>query len=285
MFLPALSRGRKAAIAVLLGTLLATLAVSAPAAMAAPKNDNLARAKSLRIGQTLKGTIKGATKQAGEPRHANSLATHSVWYRIRVSRKTTVAVNTCRTTFDTVLAIYTGRRPRGLRVVEFNNDGCGRTGGGSRVTFTARAGKTYRIAVAGFLDQGTFRIAAFRLTVPANDDFVDAVDVPVGQAVAGTTGNATRELGEPSHQFNGSHTVWFRLSVTAPTTVEVAACDAGGLTVYTGSAVGSVTRVAPTLDDGCREQFAAQPGVTYRIVVEDGGSGSPYRFSTRAVTP
>lgn len=40
MFLPALPRGRTAAVAFLLGTLLATLAVSAPAAMAAPKNDS-----------------------------------------------------------------------------------------------------------------------------------------------------------------------------------------------------------------------------------------------------
>jgi hypothetical protein len=266
----------------------ATLAVAlllTPAAFAAPANDNFANAKVLRLGKNVKGNVNGAGKQSGEPRHANSLATHSVWYRLRVKQAMTVAVNTCKASFDTVLAAYSGSSLRTLKVVQFNNDGCN-NGGGSRLTFRARKGVTYRIAVVGFVDKGTFRVGAFKLSVPPNDYFADAVPVNVGDSVSGTTVDATRELGEPRHRFNRAHTVWFTLSVTAPTIVEVGAgCEADGVTVYTGGSLTSLTPVSPTTDVTCGVQFTAQPGVTYRIVVEDGGLGRAYRLTTAAVTP
>ena len=117
-----------------------------------------------------------------------------------------------------MLAVYTGRSLGRLRKVEFNNNGCGKR---SRVTFTARPGRTYRIAVAGFAAGGAFRRSASRIRVPPNDDFADAPAMTLGEAFSGSTRNATRELGEPRHEFNGSRTVWFRLTVTAPTAVEV----------------------------------------------------------------
>ena len=190
-----LARHRGAAVSVTAAALSATLLFVVPAAFAAPANDNFANAKPLRLGKNVTGNINGATKQSGEPRHAKSLATHSVWYRLRVKRKMTVAVNTCNTSSDTVIAVYAGRSLHGLKVVQYNNDGCNRTAGGSRVTFQARRGVTYRVAVAGFADKGTFRIGAFKLSVLANDYFADAVEVTVGESVSGNTVNATRESG------------------------------------------------------------------------------------------
>lgn len=273
----------KPARPILFLTVCTALLAVAPAASAAPRNDDLGDATRLRVGQTVRGNVNGATSQSGEPRHANSLANRSVWYKLSARRRTTVLLSTCRTNFDTVVAVYTGRSLRRLRTIEFNNDGCGGNSG-SRVTFTARPGKTYRIAVAGFTASGSFRLSATRISVPPNDDFQDAVPMTLGGAISGTTRNATRELGEPGHQFNGSHTVWFRFTVAAPTVVEVSTCGASP-TVYTGSRVSALTRVAPISGSGCTEQFAAQPGTTYRIVAESGGSGGSYRFSTRAVTP
>ncbi len=268
---------------IVLVTVCAALLAAAPSASAAPRTDDLGDAAGLRVGQTVRGNINGATSQPREPRHANSLATRSVWYKLSVRRRTTVLLSTCRTSFDTVVAVYTGRTMRGLRVLEFNNDGCGGNSG-SRVTFTARPGKSYRIAVAGFTASGSFSLSATRVNVPPNDDLQDAVPMTLGEAISGTTRNATRELGEPGHQFNGSRTVWFRFTVAAPTVVEVSTCGASP-TVYTGSRVSALTRVQPVASGGCTEQFAAQPGTTYRIVAESGGSGGSYRFSTRAVTP
>lgn len=272
MSLPAVLRGRTVAVALLLGTLLATLAVSAPAAMAAPANDNFARATTLRVGKTLNGNINGATKQSGEPRHAGSLANHTVWYRIRVRSKMAVLVSTCTASFDTVLAVYTGRSVRNLREVEFNNNGCG---DGSRVTFTARRGKTYRIAVAGFVDRGTFRISAKRISVPPNDDFADGVRVAVGEGITGTTRNGTRELHEPGP---GAHTVWHRVRVDTAGNVALDACSAGyaSITVYTGSSVGGLTQVT---GGSCSLILAAQPGVTYHLQLAGNGG---YRLNVSA---
>ena len=58
--------------------------------------------------RTRKGPGQGATKERGEPQHAESVASHSVWYRFRATRKVTVLFNTCRSNFDTVAAVYSG---------------------------------------------------------------------------------------------------------------------------------------------------------------------------------
>jgi hypothetical protein len=124
-----------------------------------------------------------------------------------------------------VVAVYTGRSLGGLRVVDFNNDGC-RGGGGSRVTFTARRGRTYRIAVAGFAAAGRFRMLVRAVPTPPNDDFLDAAPIRLGTSVGGTTENATRELGEPRHDGKSAdQTVWFRLRVDAPATVALDTCQ------------------------------------------------------------
>ena len=252
----------------------AALLAVAPTASAAPRNDNFGNAVPLRVGQTLKGNVNGATKQSGEPRHAGSLANHTVWYRLRSASKVAVQLSTCTASFDTILAVYTGTGIRRLREIEFNNDGCG---DGSRVTFTARPGRTYRIAVAGFVDRGSFRISAKRISVPPNDDFVDGVALRVGEGVTGTTRNGTRELREPGP---GAHTVWHRVRVDAPTNVALDACSNGyaSIRIYTGSAVDRLTRVGDSA--GCSPSFVAQPGITYHLQLAGNGG---YRINVAAL--
>ena len=252
----------------------------AATASAAPRNDNFGDAAPLRLGKAVKGTISGATNQRGEPRHANSLATHSVWYRVRAKSRAGVLLGTCSSNFDTVVAVYSGRRLSGLREVDFNNDGCGRSGGGSRVSFTARKGKTYYIAVAGFAASGRFRLTVDRIFTPLNDDLVDAVALTPGSGLSASTHNATRELREPGHAENVPHTVWFKLGLPAGGPVTVNACNGSfpTLTVYTGSTMRALTRFAT--DDNCSVSFTAAPGTTYRIVAEDGGSGGSFRISS-----
>jgi hypothetical protein len=249
----------------------------AATASAAPRNDDFADASPLRLGRDVRGNINGATRQRGEPQHANSLATHSVWYRFTAKRRVGVLLGTCSSNFDTVVAVYSGRRVSGLREVDFNNDGCGR-GGGSRVSFTARKGKTYRIAVAGFAALGRFKLTVDRIFTPLNDDLVDAVALTPGTSLSASTHSATRELREPAHADNLPHTVWFKLSVPAQTQINLNACNSSypTLTVYTGSSMGTLTRVAT--DDNCAVSFTSLPGTTYRIVAENGGSGGSFRI-------
>jgi hypothetical protein len=260
----------------------AALLGGAASASAAPRNDDFGDAVSLRVGKNVKGNINGAGRQRGEPRHADSLATHSVWYRLRSTRRVSVLLGTCSSDFDSVVAVYTGRRLAGLREVDFNNDGCGSNGGGSRVSFTARPGKTYRIAVVGFSGRGRFTLTVERIFTPLNDDFVDAVALTPGSQLSASTRGATRELREPAHAENGPHTVWFKIRVGAPADIRVRACNGSfpALRVYTGSSVRSLTRTPLIADDSCAVTFTATPGTTYRIVAEDHGSGGQFRVET-----
>lgn len=275
------SGSRRASGLLALSVVALSLILLAPAgaASAAPPNDDFGDAKPLRLGKNVRGNINGATKQRGEPQHASSLATRSVWYRFRAKRKVTVLLGTCQSNFDSVVAVYTGRRLSGLREVDFNNDGCGRTGAGSRVSFTARRGRTYRIAVVGFTASGRFTLTAERIFTPPNDDFADAVRVGLGQQLSASTRGATRELREPGHTDNAPHTVWFKVSVATQSPVHLRACNRStpSLTVYTGSRVSALTRVT---GGGCDVTFTAQPGVTYRVVAEDFGAGGGFRLDS-----
>lgn len=250
---------------------------SAAAASAAPRNDDFADASALRLGKDVRGRINGATKQRGEPRHAGSLATHSVWYRFSAKRRAGVLLGTCSASFDTVVAVYSGRRLARLREVDFNNDGCGR-GGGSRVSFTARKGVTYHIAVAGFTAGGRYTLTVDRIFTPLNDDLADAVALTPGSGISASTSSATRELREPGHTDNSPHTVWFKLRVAAQADVALDACNGSHptLTVYTGSSMSTLRRVAT--GGYCSARFTALPGITYRIVAEDWSAGS-FRIS------
>ena len=97
-------------LAVAVALMSAVLLGSATSASAAPRNNDFGDAAALRVGKDVKGNINGAAKQRGEPRHADSLATHSVWYRFRSKRKVSVLLGTCSSSFDTVVAVYSGRR-------------------------------------------------------------------------------------------------------------------------------------------------------------------------------
>lgn len=97
-----------------------------------------------------RGSNRGATWEgaAGEPRHAGKRGGRSVWITWRASANGVATFATAGSTFDTVLAVYTGSTPGGLTEVAANDDG------GSYLTsvvrFNAVAGTDYQVAVDGF---------------------------------------------------------------------------------------------------------------------------------------
>src|SRR5918992_1461966 len=98
-----MARKRCSGIA-LVGFVIAALAsAAATPAHAAPPNDDFGDARAIHVGSKLRGTVNGAAKQRGEPRHGRrSGARHSVWYRFRASGRVSVLLSTCRSNFDTV---------------------------------------------------------------------------------------------------------------------------------------------------------------------------------------
>lgn len=244
-----------------------------------PANDHFAAAALVQgSAGTVYGATVGATKETGEPNHAGNAGGASVWYRWTAPSGNSVTVHTVGSTFDTLLAVYTGSSLTALTLVaQNNNDGASLQ---SRVTFTPVSGTTYRIAVDG--NNG----ASGNLTLnwaqsgtgPANDQFANAlaISASTGQTTASSV-NATKEAGEPNHAGNaGGASIWFVW--TAP---------AGGLmffetlgssfdtllAVYTGSSVSGLSPVASNNNispdyQQSRVQFNATAGTTYRIAVD-----------------
>jgi hypothetical protein len=118
-----------------------------------PANDFFAQAFTLSgtSGSTT-GTNVGATKEAGEPNHANiSTATNSVWWTWTAPETGVVRFNTLYTSFDTVMATYTGSSVNGLALIASNDDYDYANGyPQSLIGFPVTAGTTYSIAIAGY---------------------------------------------------------------------------------------------------------------------------------------
>jgi hypothetical protein len=116
-----------------------------------PKNDDFGSAETIRskIPVFWPGSTLLATKQVGEPNHAGDPGGHSVWYSWTAGGNGKVVATACTSTFDPLLAVYTGAALESLTpvaTVSGESDGCEQ--GTSRM-FTVAKGVTYRFAVDG----------------------------------------------------------------------------------------------------------------------------------------
>src|ERR1043165_8204813 len=115
---------------------------------AAPTNDNFAGRIVLSGNNvTTTGTNVDATKETGEPNHAGSTGGHSVWWDWTAPATGDATIDTFGSSFDTLLAVFTGSSVSTLTFVASNDDSGGLQ---SQVTFTAIGGTAYRIAVDGY---------------------------------------------------------------------------------------------------------------------------------------
>jgi len=109
-------------------------------------------------------------------------------------------------------------------------------------------------------------------TPPANDNVENATPIALGSTLSATTRDASFEAGAIGYTF----TVWFRLTVTATTTVALNSCDRVALTVYSDD----VLRAGPQ----CQVQFEAQAGTAYTILAES-AQETDFTISAEAVPP
>src|SRR5262245_6003692 len=146
---------------------------------AAPANDRFAnRILITGTNVTVTGSNVGANKEGGEPAHAGNAGGSSVWWAWTPPANGDLVITTDGSSFDTLLAVYTGATVATLRAVATNDDhGVLVT---SRVRFAASGGIQYQIAVDGFNDGTTAESGAVTLTLlfvrepiprPPNDNF------------------------------------------------------------------------------------------------------------------
>ena len=253
---------------------------------AAPSNDAFANAASLSgSGLALLSSNSGATREAGESEHAGAPGGASVWWRWKAPSAGAVTIATDGSSFDTLLAVYSGSALDALTAVASDDD----SGEGPRslVTFNAVAGTEYRIAVDG--KAGATGLVVLRLSLaapkptPANDAFAARIaitgtpDSTGAVRVSGSNVGATEEAGEPDHAGNpGGRSVWW--TWTAPGAGIATVSTAGSsfntvLAVYSGDALDALTPVAandqdPAGGNTSRVSFATAAGVAYRIAVD-----------------
>jgi len=255
-----------------------------------PANDDFVHAYPLggaASAETLSSN-RFTDKETAEPDHAGQAGGASIWFKWTAPHSGTVSVDTCDSSFDTLLAVYTGTAVESLTPVAGNDDGSGKCGPQSKLSFEAVANTVYRIAVDGKNgEQG--QIWLHLGVAPGNDDFSQAETIPgtLGWYWPGSTLLATEEVGEPDHGgAGGSHSVWYSWTPKTSALVEIDLCTRtfdAVLAVYTGSAVGGLSP-APSEDAGAGEcdeghsvRFEALAGTTYRLAV-DGAAGDSGHF-------
>jgi hypothetical protein len=199
-------------------------------------------------------------------------------------------VNTKGSSFDTVLAVYTGSSLAALTQVA-SNDNVATSVKYSQVDFTTTRGTTYYFAVdgkSGASGEVILNGKGTSLAGPSNDNFTSATLVPSGTwTTSGSNFNATRETGEPTHgTTSGYSSVWFVWNPTVSGLYTLSTSGSGFdtlLGVYTGTDFSSLTQVAVNNNsmigaNWSKVRFAATAGTTYYIAV-DGSNKASGRFS------
>jgi trimeric autotransporter adhesin len=131
------------------GAISSDVAVVVITSPALPFADNLIdRGSNSTASGVGSGTNVGATREPGEPHHAGKLGGRSVWLSWVAPSNGIATFSTRGSSFDTLLAIYTGTEVSGLTPVADDDDRGGFLT--SQASFNATNGMEYLIVVDGF---------------------------------------------------------------------------------------------------------------------------------------
>jgi hypothetical protein len=240
----------------------------------APLNDEFAHATIIQGTSTqVMAQNLGASKEEGEPEHAAQPGGRSIWFSWTAPVGGRFAVSAEGSSFDTLLAIYSGRAVSNLTLLAQNDN---RTffDTWSKAQFTAEMGRTYFIAVDGHA--GATGNSLLTLTpVAENDDFAGAIHLSGTATFRTHNRGAGEEPGEPFHgALPASGSLWWNW--TAPASGRYVTTTAGSdfdtvLAIYAGESLSNLTLVASD-DDGAGNRntvarFDAVAGQQYRITV------------------
>ncbi len=233
-----------------------------------------------------------ATKEIGEPDHAGNSGGHSVWWQWTAPANGTVNLDTIGSTFDTVLAVYTGTSVASLTAIAADDDNGGNNT--SALSFPAVDGTTYYFAVDGYGGQiGSIALnLAFAPAENDNDQFSDAITLEGDSGtVTGSNIDASKESGEPRHgDVNGGASVWYYFTPTRTGTLALEFTYSGdgvvlpAIAVYVGSTVDQLTIVSSNgygggwMNGSAVAPFTAEAGVRYAIAVDE-VFGKPIDFT------
>lgn len=173
-----------------------------------PVNDFFARPTLLEgASGVASANTTAASREAGEPNHAGYIGGKSAWWKFTAPTDGVLSLNTTNSTFDTVLAMYTGDKLSALVPVASNDDASPDASGGySRLDQPVRGSNVYHIAVDGydgsggamFLEHAFVAQPVYRVNVTSGQggSVSSSVDVQMnGTAIVAATA-------EPNYQFD-----------------------------------------------------------------------------------
>lgn len=150
------------------------------------------------------GSNEGTSIEGGEPAHADTLFGSSVWYSWTAAANGLVTLTMRRSTFDTLLAVYTGNSLPSLLPIASNDDEGGTTT--SAVSFNAVAGVTYQIAVDAYAGSAGTIILDLSVSDPAAAPVITTPSPLTGGTVGTVFGVALQAMGGglPYSGFHGT---------------------------------------------------------------------------------
>jgi len=243
---------------------------------AAPLNDAFA-ARTMITGSNLRVSSDnvGANRETGEPSHAGTSATNSVWWQWTAPASGTVTLDTNGSSGAPRLAVYTGSVLASLSSTASAVNGSPFTS----LNFTALAGTTYVIA-ADSADRFRGLIVlnlASSSAAPSNDAFANAAVWNTDQAEALVyPRGATAEANEPAPGGRAAaKSLWWSWTPLTTRRARIwMETESLGLlariAVYRGSALNSLTPITAQTTDGRwgRLEFDVLAGETYFIVLD-----------------
>lgn len=255
----------RSSVALLIGTTL--VATAAPAAAAAPTNDDFVAATALT--STASGSVTGsnldATHEVGEPADTRFA---SVWWSWTAPASGTYLFDTCGTTFESALVLYTGTSVADLSMTSTWAGDCWYEGWyyeNDQVTLTATAGTTYYVQVGNSTGaMGDITLRWWPAVTPSNDDVSNATTITGGTGdTSGTTRFAT--AGADDLVLGSTQSVWFTWTPPATGVYVVDTCGSSydtRIAAYTGTPGTETWTSVATNDDTCLLQSAITIDVT-----------------------
>jgi hypothetical protein len=241
---------------------------------AAPGNNTCSNAGSVFDGGVYSGSTSTATASGATASCGSSTSSPDVWFSFTAPCSGTLRLDTCGSSYDTVLAVWSAC---GGTELACNDDSvfCTNTLH-SMLTVPVVQGTNYRIRVSGFGGAtGNFTLRVNMLT-PANNACTGAIAVGPGTFNYNTCGASTTGPDEPTacSFFGYTHIendVWYRYTANCTGKVTVSLCESNfdtKMAVYGGSCSNLGTPLACN-DDWCglrsRVQFDAVRGSQYLI--------------------
>ncbi|MEY4090406.1 MAG: hypothetical protein RJB55_2677 [Verrucomicrobiota bacterium] len=245
-----------------------------------PFNDDFAQRSRLAGNNfSVRNVSTGATVES-EPAIAGFNGSASLWWEWTPTLTATVRISTAGSGFDTLLGVFSGSSLESLTPVAANDDDGGQST--SRLEFTAQAGTSYQIVVAG--KNGGQGLVLLDLGAIAPNDTLAAAQVLTGRSAVIESANAqaTLEPGEPRILgFTGGKSLWYRWTAPAAGRFQVALRSDGFdplLAVYTGSALNALTLVGAS--DNADTQTAGTTPSTTALVTIEAQAGVTYLIQT-----